>query len=466
MSSADALQPTPKAAPKKKRFKLKLFWKILGWFWLTIAVLITLFSFIAYINSGKVHFRPLPPPIMMDLENATLKTQMYLNRTNKRNHRPMRRMREMFVLNPQGEDYLGRPVPAMLSELHSRVERANRPLTAFRKQEAFVGGLSLTVKGEPYRLYMQQRSRMFSVHLVRSFFRDITKTLLFAVFVISFPVSFLLSWVITKPIRQFQLATQDIKTNLANRNNLDKLNQRSDEFGELAQDFEAMANHLSRLLSSQKQLVSDVSHELRSPLSRLKIALGLIEKNSDDKNIERIKLESRRMEEMLENILTLSRLEADEIDTQKEPCNLSRIVKSVVDDARFEASEAGIIIEQDVVEACEITGVQEALFSGIENIVRNAVRYTGENGAIEITIKQSAEAIELCIKDSGPGVPEAELDNLFEPFYRAEFARTRESGGVGLGLSIAKRSFALNGGTISAENTEPHGLAVKVKFKR
>ncbi|TQV73734.1 HAMP domain-containing protein [Aliikangiella marina] len=449
----------------RKRFKLKLFWKILGWFWLTIVVLITLFSFIAYINSGKVHFRVLPPPIMMELENATVKAQNYFNRTETRQGRSKRRMREVFILNSQGEEYLGRPVPAILSELHSRVQRADRPLTAFRKQEAFVGGLPLQIQGEPYRLYMQQRSRMFSVHLVRSFFRDITKTLLFAVFVISFPVSFLLSWVITKPIRQFQLATQEIKANLANRSNLVKLNNRSDEFGELAQDFEDMANHLSRLLSSQKQLVSDVSHELRSPLSRLKIALGLMEKNSQDKNIERIKLEARRMEDMLENILTLSRLDADEIDTQKEPCDLSKIVQSVINDAQFEASEASINIKSQILPNCDLRGVQEALYSGIENIIRNAVRYTGQGGTITITLENTDDHYLLTVADSGPGVPEDELDSLFEPFYRAEFARTRETGGVGLGLSIAKRAFALNGGTITAKNIEPHGLAILVYFK-
>lgn len=452
--------------PHKKRIRVKLFWKILGWFWLTIAVLITLFSFIAYINSGKVHFRPLPPPIMIELENATRKTQMFLNRVEARKVRPSRRMREIFVLNQQGDEYFDRPVPTMLSELHSRVRRADRPLSAFRKQEAYVGGLSLNVGGKTYRLYMQQKGRTFSVHLVRSFFRDVTATLLFAVFVISFPVSFLLSWIITKPIRQFQLATRGIKENLNNRDNLIKLNRRSDEFGELARDFEDMANHLSRLLASQKQLVSDVSHELRSPLSRLKIALGLIERNSDDKNIERIKLETQRMEDMLGNILTLSRLEADEIDIQKENCDLSRIVASVIDDAQFEATEGNIKIHQKIVEQCEITGAQEALFSGVENIIRNAVRYTGEGGEINVSLTKSNQTIELLIQDTGPGVPDAELNSLFEPFYRAEFARTRESGGVGLGLSIAKRAFALNGGTISASNVKPHGLAVAVTFKQ
>jgi|GEM_PF-370595 len=479
-----------------KTFRLTLFWKIFAWFWLTIIVLITLFLFIGYINSDKIHFRPLPPPVIQELQHTTKRVTEITKRRGGKFDKPFRHLREVLLLNENGQELFSRPVPELLTALHTRVKRHQQPQSAFRRHEAFIGGTRIDIQGEDYWLYRQQRARMFSANLVRSFFRDIATVLLLGVFVISFPVSFALSWLITRPIRQFQLATREMQADLSNRDNLKKLNQRSDEFGELANDFDHMANHLSTLIASQKQLLSDVSHELRSPLTRLQIALGMAEKIAMEKAVEqtspersdaslsdtslpdtslpdasqqashiaRIKLESQRMNQMLDNLLALSQLEAQEINAAKEPCDLCQIIKAVIEDGRFEAEQSNIRISQNVPDSCEIQGVKEALISGIENILRNAIRYAGENGEILVNLEQKQGLLALSIRDSGPGVAENQLDKLFDAFYRPEFDRARDSGGVGLGLSIAKRAFRLNGGEISARNAEPHGLKVVVKF--
>ena len=459
--------PAQKNSSLSNKFRLTIFWKIFGWFWLTIVVLITIFLFIGYINSGKIHYRPLPPPVHHDLSEAANRIEKSFNRRINIERRSNRRMRDILLLDQQGNEIFERQVPELLAQLHSRVKRHQQPLTAFRKREAYVGGTLLNIKGEQYWLYMQQRHHLFSAHIFRNFFRDIATVLFFATFIISFPVSFALSWLITRPIKNLQQATQDIQENLSKRDNLHQLNSRGDEFGELARDFDNMANHLSKVIASQKQLVSDVSHELRSPLTRLQIALGMAEKASRPENlahIERIKLETGRMNNMLENLLALSKLEAQEIDASKEDCDLCQIINAVVGDGRFEAEQSGIEISLDLPDDCTIQGVKEALISGIENVLRNAIRYAGENGNIKCRLQKTDNELELTIRDSGPGVPQEKLSKLFDAFYRPELDRARYSGGVGLGLSIAKRAFALNGGEISASNLKPHGLEVTVTF--
>ena len=466
MNNDPQLQPI--AARKKPRFRLTLFWKILLWFWLTIVVLITLFLFYGYISSDKIHYRPLPPPVEAELSHLAQQAENWLPVKRARTHRLGHRLQDIYLLDMQGDDRLGREVPELLSELHLRVKRHKMPLTAFRKEEAYFGGQMLKVENEVFWLYRQQKSRMFSGHLFRNFFHDVARILLVATFVISFPVSFILSWLITRPIRQLQQATLELKADLNQRDSLQRLALRSDEFAELAYDFEQMANHLASMLSSQKQLVSDVSHELRSPLTRLKIALGILEQRGEHapaETIARIKLEADRMNEMLESLLTISKLEAQRLNAAKTPCDLTQLFTDVVADGQFEASQSGIRIVTHFPETCPFEGVADALISGIENILRNAIRFTGDKGTIHCRLSKQEHHILLQIEDNGPGVNSEHLTKLFDPFYRPDADRNRDSGGIGLGLSIARQAFALNKGEISASNIEPHGLRVEVRFR-
>jgi len=277
----------------------------------------------------------------------------------------------------------------------------------------------------------------------------------------------MLSWLITKPIRRLQLVTYDIRQGLSNRENLETLLLRGDEFGDLARDFDNMANHLTATLESQRQLISDVSHELRSPLSRLKIALGMAEQkqvSTLEKDLKRIKLESNRMNDMLENLLTISKLESQEYDSKKDELDLCQLFELVINDGQFEANESNVIIKSDLPESCQFLGNKETLMSGIENILRNAIKYAGKKGQVSCKLWQADSQIILSISDNGHGVEQNQLDKLFDAFYRPDFDRARNNGGVGLGLAIAKRAFAINGGRILAENVKPHGLKVIVKF--
>ena len=452
---------------KPKRFRLTLFWKILLWFWLTIVFLITLFLFIGYVNSDKIHYRPLPPPIDAELDHMVNRISRAIQFQREPAHQLQHKLTDIYLLNEQGIDFFQRPVPELLDELHSRVKRHQRPLTAFRKAEAYFGGRTLQMDKQTLWLYRQQKSRQFSGHLFQNFFHDVARVLLAATFIISFPVSFILSWLITRPIKQLRHATLDLKANLHNREHLNQLICRSDEFAELADDFNQMASHLSTLMMSQKQLVSDVSHELRSPLSRLKIAAGILQQQLAEKHHEslaRINLESDRMNEMLDSLLTLSKLEAQQIKAEKAPCDLTQLFTMVVEDGRFEATQSGITIETDFPATCPLQGNSDMLISGIENILRNAIRYSDENSVIQCRLTRDNGLIVLQIKDNGPGVEEDQLSKLFDPFYRPNTHRNRQSGGVGLGLAIARQAFTQNGGLIAAKNSQPHGLEVTVTF--
>lgn len=453
----------------KKIFKFSLFWKILGWFWLSMIIIAMLNLYLGHLSSSKIHFRPIPPPIQKELSGLIRKLDRPWFQQKFSSRAISKRFKHIYLIDAQQDEYFQRRIPEMLAILDSRVKRNNQPQSVLQNKQTFFGGNKVSIGDKHYRLYIGRAAPFISRHFIGGFFKEVAKSLLFSVFIISFPLSFLLSWLITRPIRRLQKATQDIRVDLTRRESLQQLLARSDEFGELARDFEHMADHVNNTLQSQKQLLSDVSHELRSPLSRLQIALGIIEQKKlagADSNLQRIKLESQRMNEMLTDLLAISQIEAQEQNIQKEKFDLCQLLTLVIDDGRFEAEQSNCQIIVDLPDACLFYGVKEVLVSGVENILRNAIRYAGDMGVITCRLTETQEQIILKISDTGPGVNAQQLAHIFDAFYRTDNNRSRKTGGVGLGLSIAKRAFKLNAGDISAKNIEPNGLEVTVKFNK
>ena len=204
------------------------------------------------------------------------------------------------------------------------------------------------------------------------------------IFLVSFPLSFFLSWIITSPIRKLQSAAVRLKQDLNDREEIQLLKKRTDEFGDLASDFDDLAIYLSQRIEAQKQLISDVSHELRSPLTRLKIALGMVEEKliSQGVDVSRLQTETERMNEMLERLLSLSKLENLQPNFQRRAFNLNRLCESVIHDCEFEADQKNIRIIQKMKTNVEFRGDQESLYSAIENLIRNSIKYISENGEI------------------------------------------------------------------------------------
>jgi len=248
--------------------------------------------------------------------------------------------------------------------------------------------------------------------------------------------------------------------------------RRRDEVADLGRDFDAMAERIEDLVLAQRRLLGDISHELRSPLSRLSMALALarraVENKSDDSEIgtalDRIKRETGRLNTLIEQLLQLVRLESGDAGLAAAPLDLEPLVREVVADADFEARGAGRSVTMLQGDSCHSSGSADLLRSAIENVVRNAARYTAPETAVEVHLICEESHAVIRVRDRGPGVPPETLGELFRPFYRVADARDRESGGVGLGLAITQRAVRSCGGTVTAHNAQSGGLLVEIRL--
>ena len=247
------------------------------------------------------------------------------------------------------------------------------------------------------------------------------------------------------------------------------LGNRNDEISRLAHDFDRMAERIESLLTSQRVLLRDISHELRSPLARLHVALELCRKGSDPeiaKNLDRIEREACKLNEMIEQLLTLNRVESGISGLEQTRIDLARLIQEVSDDADFEARSLNRRVEILSREECSIDGNEDLLRRAIENVARNAVRYTAEGSAVDISLRRIQGNGDprglITVRDHGSGVPEESIPHLFKPFYRADHGRDRESGGAGLGLAITEAAIRLHNGTVQAMNAGDGGLIVEI----
>ncbi|HKR28390.1 MAG TPA: ATP-binding protein, partial [Acidobacteriaceae bacterium] len=245
-----------------------------------------------------------------------------------------------------------------------------------------------------------------------------------------------------------------------------RVEARGDEFGDLARDFNTMAERIEDLLSSQRQLISDVSHELRSPLTRIQLAVDLVRKRGgDDPALSRMQADLERLEHLIARLLTLARVEAGAA-AKWERLDLTGLLTEIAADAQLEARQRNCTVVFSEAAASSVMGDEYLLRSALENVVRNAVYYTAPGTEVLITLAPAAAGgmAVLTVSDYGPGVPEPELQNIFRPFYRVGDARDQQSGGAGLGLAIASRVIQLHHGTIAASNRPTGGLEVKIQL--
>ena len=285
-------------------------------------------------------------------------------------------------------------------------------------------------------------------------------------------VCYFLSWYLTKPIVRLRAATRQLAAGDLTARSGAPASTRRDEVAGLMRDFDAMAERLETLLKAQSRLLNDISHELRSPLARLNVALGLARQRSSGENtdmMERIELEASRLNELIGRILTLARLEDGEQTVPHTPVPLDELVLNVAEDAEFEAQARHCHVHTVIPEGdWGVRGNASLLHSAVENVVRNAIRYTQERTSVEIELSseqgtQGAEAV-LKVNDCGSGVPPQALEKLFEPFYRLDDARERQTGGVGLGLAITERAVRFHGGRVAARNRPEGGLQIVIRL--
>jgi len=308
---------------------------------------------------------------------------------------------------------------------------------------------------QPYQLSLQaQGLRLFVVVLVGGIF------------------CFWLARYLTKPILNLRTTTNELAEGNLGARVVNKLTKRRDEIGELGRDFNGMAERLETMVKAQQRLLGDISHELRSPLARLGVALGLARQRSGPEaagSLDRIERESDNLNELISQLLTLTRLESGTDGRKRTNVVLDELVKEVVEDADFEARSLNRSVQIVSSDQCSINGVEELLRSAVENVVRNAVKFTPEGTAVEVALKKQNGAGDhfavISVTDRGNGVPEESLKKIFQPFYRTEDARDRQSGGgTGLGLAITERAMQMHGGTVQATNAPGGGLTVQMKL--
>jgi signal transduction histidine kinase len=283
----------------------------------------------------------------------------------------------------------------------------------------------------------------------------------------AFILCYALARYLSSPIGKIRHATQQLADGNLNTRVADQLGRRNDELGKLARDFDDMAERIESLITSEQRLSRDISHELRSPLARMNVALGIAKQKASSEvgaQLERIETEADRLNQMISRILTLSKLESGAEDYEKEPIDLVDIVASVADDADFEARPLGKSVNLKGDGLCIIRGNEALLRSAVENVLRNAVRYTKQGTSVNVAVEKKGEKVRIVVRDHGGGVPQDELKNLFKPFYRIGEARERSTGGIGLGLAIADRAIAAHDGTIGAKNVDD-GLEIEIGLK-
>jgi two-component system, OmpR family, sensor histidine kinase CpxA len=284
-------------------------------------------------------------------------------------------------------------------------------------------------------------------------------------------VCYLLARYLTSPVVRLRAATRRLAAGDLTARAGGLTARRRDEMAQLVRDFDSMAERLEESVNAQARLLNDISHELRSPLARLNVASALAHQRAGVEArsaLERIDLEAERLNDLIGGLLTIARLDSGSDARQKSPIFLGEMIEEIVADADFEGQSRNCGAKAAIKDDCVVRGVPALLHSAIENVVRNATRYTREGTSAQVTLERGSSAsgpeAVIRIADAGPGVPEDSLDKLFRPFYRIDDARGRQTGGAGLGLAITERAVRLHGGTVKASNRPEGGLQVEIRL--
>jgi two-component system, OmpR family, sensor histidine kinase CpxA len=286
-------------------------------------------------------------------------------------------------------------------------------------------------------------------------------------FLVSGFICYLLTRYLTTPLLRLREASQHLAAGDLSTRAAAGMERRRDELGSLVRDFNAMAARIEGLVSRQRQLIYDISHELRSPLARLNVALDLgRQRKGNDPAFDHMEQDLECLNNMIERLLTVARLDTSATPVTMARVDLTELVSQIVRSADFELQEHEGAVQLLSEGQYFVHGNAELLHSAIENVIRNAVRYTGQGNSVEVHLGSTSIAppgfVRILVRDHGQGVPEPELANIFQPFYRVADDRNRASGGTGLGLAIADRVIGIHGGTIKACNAVPHGLEVEI----
>jgi len=432
----------------------RLFWKLFLALWLSIMAFAVVVSWInqsiimqqAVVEPGRgfeVNLNRFKARLAKDLGEGG--EQVVIRRLR---NLPRGMQNHIFILDPDGKELLGR----------------DRVLQKLRQGRVKVSREKLKVAdGASYTLFSTGRRKPGALFAPGP--RGIGMRLGVAA-IISALVSFLLARYLAAPLGQLGRASQQLATGDLTARVGAPLDQRKDEFGQLARDMDEMAARLQVSQQANQRLLRDVSHELRSPLARLRVALEIArnkDKNIVAEELNRIELESERLEKLVDEVLSLLRESTGPQELNMLHFDLAEMLQDLVETVNYEIGEGREPIELHMEPPLLLDADRELLWRVFENLLRNALLHSGDAKGIHVSASRiSSKEIQVSVQDSGPGIAETHIKRIFEPFYRVDEARNRGSGGHGLGLAIAASAVRRHGGRISASNRQTGGLEVKV----
>ena len=453
----------------------RLFWRIFATFWAATVFLLLAFGWIATSNFETEQIPGLGiTRLQAAMDDLLARTGRELRHDGESATRQWLRTASgfgpisVYLFDPAGHELLGRTTSAAVDDAATAVFGMLPPADvpygdvfdgerlrarSVRTREIGVYAAVATLEGSFLSRLMSRRPSWFWQNIA-------------VAMAVSALVSLLLAWYIAAPLQRIRASTRRFAGGDLDARVGPLRFGSTTETTALATEFDAMAERIKALVDSHRRLVRDVSHELRSPLARQRVALELARGGDAaqvNASLDRIECESDRLEAMLAQALELSRLETANVEMH-DHIALDALLEDVITNADYEGAPRGRKVALLERAQLALQGSHRTLYSAFENVIRNALAYTADGSAVGVRLQRVGANAVLRVRDYGPGVPEAELGRIFEPFYRTDTARHRSSGGTGLGLAIARRAIEHHGGTIVARNADGGGLEIVMEL--
>ncbi len=442
----------------------RLFWKLFISYWVALILFAagTLFAASVYLEKTRAqHYADRNGRQNTQVEEARRAADEngYAGLRRWAEENDNRELVPFLVLNRDGQDILGRDVPPRVMQHFHR----HLLLSPHSRNPALPSPPLVRIDDQIYWLIPDFQAASLGRFVSRP--RVLLVPLLLAALVGAL-VCGLLARYLAAPIERLRQATVKYAAGDFSHQVGPTLGQRRDEIVDLAFAMDHMAKRLDTLIQSQRTLLRDVSHELRSPLARVQAALGLARQKTGEngkKELDRIEQEADKLSELIGEILSFSRLDTGLSPLASDLIDLDQLLLEMIEDARLEANMLGCSIAVGQIESVRLTGDAALLHSAVENVLRNALRHTGTGTTVEVSLrKERSSDCTIDIRDHGPGIPADKLKDIFEPFVRLDEARSSHNGGSGLGLAIARRAVERHGGTIEAGNLATGGLRMRI----
>ncbi|MDD2841332.1 MAG: ATP-binding protein [Tolumonas sp.] len=447
----------------------RIFWKILLSFWLVIllsgigtGIILTLYQDAKTLYSVvEIGERPngITDSVARTLQSGGKKLLSEIIKPQLSNNTEAKapRMPVPFVVDKNGKDLFDRTI-------NDKAWLEAKRITENTNDTPGVEKVTLE-DGEVFWIYLIRRPPPFPYNVIFELF-DAPIFLFFMIMLTSLLFSGRLALSISRPIETLRDGLKAVSKGDFDINVSKQIGKRYDEFAELGRDTDSMAEKLKQLIDAQRRLLHDVSHDLRSPLARLQLAIGLMRQKPEvtEQMLQRIEQECHRLDSLVGEVLTLARMESGVPQPKEDYIDLIELLKSLVDDAQFEAKDSGSVIQLQLDNALHegiiIQSRGELLLRAFDNLIRNALQHAGRGCHIDIEVHQELDdMLVIEIADNGPGVADNNLASIFQPFFRSN-----NNPGDGLGLAITKRAIEVHGGTISAYNRPTGGLCMHVRL--